>query len=218
VIRKLTIGAAVVSAALLTGCGSSSSSSSSAKYETLQDLEYKTLSLEEYWHTIKDETKNKTHSTMVFKERYTEGGYLVDEGSNTEAVRLCTVLEEGDYQYMCLTSFFKENSSTAKSAAMHIFNISDDDKVTGNFSYSPTANTEELAQIVSSRETAYAWITGTASATNTSNKTVSKLTKSLNNEQFSLSKINVENSNKLTQINGYLTAILNNMKSEISTK
>jgi len=219
-IKRLTIGAAVVSAFVLTGCGGggSSSSSSAPKYETLQDLEYKTLTLEEYWHTIKDDTKNKTHSIMVYKERYTDNGYLIDEGSTDKAVRLCTVLEKGDYKYMCITAFFKANTSTVESSAMHIFNISDDDKVTGNFSYSSTANTEELAQSVSSRETAYAWITGTASTTNTSNKIASKLTENLNKEQLTLSKTNVKTSNKVTQSNEYLSTIINDMKSEISSK
>jgi len=219
-IKKLTIGAAVVSAFVLTGCGGgggSSSSNSAPKYETLQDLEYKTLKLEEYWHTIQDDTKNKTHSTMVFKERYTDGGYLIDEGSTDKAVRLCTVLEKSDYKYMCITAFFKENTSTVESSAMHVFNISDDNKVTGNFAYSSTANTEELAQSVSSRETAHAWITGTAS-TNTSNKVASKLTENLNKEQLTLSKTNVKSSNKVTQKNEYLISVLNDMKSDISSK
>ena len=220
-IKKLTIGAAVVSAFVLTGCGGgggSSSSNSAPKYETLQDLEYKTLKLEEYWHTIQDDTKNKTHSTMVFKERYTDGGYLIDEGSTDKAVRLCTVLEKSDYKYMCITAFFKENTSTVESSAMHVFNISDDNKVTGNFAYSSTANTEELAQSVSTRETAYAWITGTASTTKSSNKVASKLTENLNKEQLTLTKTNVKNSNKVTQKNEYLINILNDMKSEISSK
>jgi len=101
---------------------------------------------------------------------------------------------------------------------MHVFNISDKNKVTGNFAYSPTANTEALAQSVSSRETAHAWITGTASTTKSSNKIASKLTENLNKEQLTLSKTNVNSSNKVTQKNEYLISILNNMKSDISSK
>jgi len=92
-IKKLTIGAALVSAFVLTGCGGggSSSSSSAPKYETLQDLEYKTLTLEEYWHTIQDDTKNKTHTTMVFKETYTDSGYLIDERSNSKVMLISNI-------------------------------------------------------------------------------------------------------------------------------
>lgn len=219
-IKQLTLGAVLLSATLLTGCGGGGSSSAPAAtsgYTTLQDLEYKTLTLEEYWHTIKDDTKNKTHSTMIFKDRYTDKGYLIDERSSKAAVRLCTVLDEGDYKYMCLTSYFKENTTTVKSSALYVFNISTTDKVTGNFAYSDTANTDDLLRSVSTRESAMAWITGTASAT-VSSKVTSKLTNTLNSKQLALSKTNVNANYKVTQESEYLNTILTDMQSVLLNK
>ena len=218
-IKQLTLGAVLLSATLLTGCGgggSSSSSSAAPSYTTLQDLEYKTLNLEEYFHKNTDDTKNRINDSMIFKERYSDG-YLVDERSSATGARICTVLDGSEYTYMCYLGFYKENTSTVESAAMYIFNIASDNKVTGNLAYSETANTDELVQHISTRETADAWITGTATTT-ASSKATSKLTITLNKEQLALSKTNVQTTYKSTQKSEYLNTILTDMKSVISSK
>ena len=185
-----------------------------SSYTTLQDLEYKTLTLKEYWHTIKDTTKNKTYSTMIFKESYNKG-YLVDEQSGKNGARVCSTLNEGKYKYFCVT-VYPATASATKPTEVHIFNISDNNQVTGNYAYSPTADNDELARLVSSRETAHAWITGTA--TTTRNKTTSHLINEVNKEKSSLIKSTstFNKSTPLTEKEEDLINLLVEMKASLS--
>ena len=185
-----------------------------SSYTTLQDLEYKTLTLREYWHRIQDETKNKTYSRMIFKQRYSEGK-LIDEQSTIRAIRICDVLDSGKYKYLCMR-FYMNADNSIRAEEAHIFNISDDNRVTGNFAFSSTADTTELGRLLSSRETTHAWITGIA--TTTKNKTTSHLTNEANKEKLSLIKSTstFNKSTTLTEQEEYLTNLLTDMEASLS--
>jgi len=140
----------------LSACGGGSSKSSTPVYSGLSDLEYKTLNLQAKF------TDGDVNSTYVFKDKYqtTSNGdsALIDVRSNSNVVGYCMELEGDVFSYLCVTKL-KDGRSFA-----HALKIEDNGKIKGNFKYSKTGNSNELAEVVLA-DKADAPVSGTVSTT-----------------------------------------------------
>lgn len=175
-------GAAAI---LMTACGGGGSSSDPVvdpivdpiqTYNTLGDLEFKTLNFTEYWHVL----DSYLYSTIRFANNYiyaTDGTpLLVDELSSTIITSACQIAPvELGTTYMCLRVF------DSGAGAGYAINIDSSGSITGNYEYSATGDATEIVIGLLDRDLADAWITGTVSSNVATTKTM-KISNTIDNQ------------------------------------
>ncbi len=171
--KKFTTALLTGSALLLfTACGSSGGSSSTPVepapplYSTIQDLEFKTLNIKEIWK----HDGSALYTTMKFTNNYADTSdgapLLIDNTSSAYYVKGCSVATAGmvgpsgeELRYICLGKF--------RSGGMMgwALSINNGGIITGNFHFSSTGSTYELADGLISPSAAYAYLEGGVSDT-----------------------------------------------------
>lgn len=125
-------------------------------YNTLLDLEFKTLNLDEYWHRL----DNYTYTTMTFSNNYyagTDGDVLIDDyvPASSGSARICDLAPVStEFTYLCLMIYQSGNMEA------HGLNINSSGDVSGNYEFSIGGDISELAEGLANRDLAAAWVTG----------------------------------------------------------
>jgi hypothetical protein len=135
----------IITTALMTGCGGGGDSGGTTgnSYDTLEDLEGKTMYYKAYSNPD-GELLSSSPVPFKFTSTYYEGYLMADSNADSDTA-LCQIApENSSFQYLCLIGF--SNSDGRVSMA---FNVYSNEEITGYMEISLDGDSSELAEVSS---------------------------------------------------------------------